>query len=704
MSLRELPLKRRYRSNEDDLLADFYLPCLGQASNYSRAVGYFSSTALAIASQGLDAFIARGGRMKLVASPELRRGDYLGAEEGYAQRARLAGESVTGQLLAEAPAGPLRKQLGLLGWLIAHGRLDIKIAILARDGETGIYHEKFGLFEDEQGDRVAFHGSANESRGGLHVNFESVMVFRSWLPAEREDVEEFAGQFAALWADRTPNLETYDFPEASRQELIRMAPEDPLAAGSDPAGATTTVVAAPSTTMPRLPPGFELRDYQRDALAAWFSARGRGILEMATGSGKTATALTAYERLSAAVAKEGASLMAIVVCPYQHLVEQWADAARAFDVAPILCFRSRALWASELSDAIRSVSQGASTTRLAIVTNATFQGEYFRSLMADCPETSLLIADEVHNLGAPRLREALPEHFAYRLALSATPERAYDEEGSAVLFEYFGDVVFRFGLREAIEAGVLTPYEYAVSVVELEGDELDAYVELTRRLARAIHAGGLEGPAAQALLIARARIVANAHGKIAALAAAVGPYAEMPHNLVYCGDGSSQDDTGIGATRQIEGVVRLLGRELGMRVQPYTSETPLEKRIELRERFVSGDLQALVAIRCLDEGVDIPETERAFVLASSTNPRQYVQRRGRVLRPSPRTGKTRAYVHDFLVVPPRGALDEGLWETERRLVRRELERVLSFAELATNGPVAIDTLGELRERYGLLHL
>jgi superfamily II DNA or RNA helicase len=139
-------------------------------------------------------------------------------------------------------------------------------------------------------------------------------------------------------------------------------------------------------------------------------------------------------------------------------------------------------------------------------------------------------------------------------------------------------------------------------------------------------------------------------------------------------------------------------------VKPYTAETPLEERAELRRRFAAGDLQALVAIRCLDEGVDIPETERAFLLASTTNPRQYVQRRGRVLRPSPSTGKRRAYVHDFLAVPPPGAVEERLWETERRLVARELERVVEFAQLAVNGPVAMDKLGDLRQRYGLLHL
>jgi superfamily II DNA or RNA helicase len=165
-----------------------------------------------------------------------------------------------------------------------------------------------------------------------------------------------------------------------------------------------------------------------------------------------------------------------------------------------------------------------------------------------------------------------------------------------------------------------------------------------------------------------------------------------------------QSDTGESGTRQIEAAIRLLGREMGMRVKPYTAETPIEERAELRRRFAEGDLQALVAIRCLDEGVDIPETERAFLLASTTNPRQYVQRRGRVLRPSPATGKRRAYVHDFLAVPPAGAVEERLWETERRLVARELERVVEFAQLAVNGSVAMDKLSDLRQRYGLLHL
>jgi superfamily II DNA or RNA helicase len=707
--LRDLQLKRRYRSNEDDLLSDFYVPCLGAAKQYRRAAGYFSGAVFGLASRGLASFVDRGGEMKLVVSSELRAGDYSAANAGYADRLRVVSESVTGQLRTDARDSSVKAQLGLLGWLIARGQLDIRIAVTADGLEPGIYHEKFGIFTDEDGDSVAFHGSANESRGGMRVNFESIMVFRSWEDADTDDVEIFEREFEALWSNKTPNLDIYDFPEAARRELIALAKE--TGAGRDistaPQGRESDAGATYSPTtedLPHSPAGLVMRDYQRDALGAWFGARGRGILEMATGTGKTVTALVAYERLARALANSGESLLAVVVCPYQHLVQQWAEAARRFGVDPVLCFRSRTSWAGDLDDAVRAVKQRTASTRLVICTNATFQGAYFRSALDDAPPSSLLIADEVHNLGAPRALEALPSQFQYRLALSATPTRMYDEAGTDALFAYFGDVVFKFGLREAIACGALTPYEYGVSVVELEGEEVEGYVQLTARIGRAIGAGGLDGPGAQALLNMRARIIANAHGKISALASAIRPYRETKHNLVYCGDGSTQDDASPGATRQIETVVQLLGRDLGMRVQPYTDATSVEKRAELRSRFEAGDLQSLVAIRCLDEGVDIPETERAFILASSANPRQYVQRRGRVLRPSPATGKTRAYIHDFLAIPPPDALDGGLWELERRIVRRELRRVVEFAELATNGPIALDRLGDLRERYGLLDL
>lgn len=710
MSLRGLTLKRRYRSHEDDLLAGFYLPCLRESNSYSRAVGYFTSTALALAAQGLEPFIQAGGKMRIVASPELPSRDGALIEAGYEERQALVGKTATTQLLSDPLADPLQKRLGLLGWMIARNRLDIKLAVVEREGAAaGIYHEKVGVFSDAEGDHVVFHGSANESRGGLIANFESILVFRSWVQHERDDVEEFRTSFESLWANETSNLRIYSFPEAAAKQLISLAPEEVLDPSElEPTAETPTDAPAQAATaearVPAIPEGIELRDYQREALRAWFSHDGRGILEMATGAGKTITALAAFERLYGAVSKQGGSLIGIVVCPYQHLVEQWASDAKAFGMDPILCYRSRTQWSEPLSAAIRAIGRRSAPAHLAIATNATFQSEAFRALLADCPEHSLLIADEVHNLGSPGLSEALPQQFSYRLGLSATPERYFDPEGTDAIYGYFGEPVFEFTLEDAIRSGALTPYDYAVSVVELEGDELDLYLDLTRKIGAAIGAGGLSSDAAQILLVARARVLANAHNKLGALREAIGSRRGETHQLVYCGDGSAQHDTGIEAERQIESVVRMLGVELGMRVHPYTAETDVELRERLRRRFSEGDLQALVAIRCLDEGVDIPATRNAFILASSKNPRQYIQRRGRVLRQSPGTGKTHAYVHDFLAVPPEGSMDEGMFETERKLVIGELKRVVGFAQLARNGPAALTSLQELRERYDLLHV
>lgn len=713
MSLRDLPLRRRYRGTEDDILGQLYIPCLSQSVRYSRAVGYFSAAALSLAARGLGPFVRGGGEMRLIASPDLTGVDPELVNQALAQRERVIGDTMTGTLIAGASSGSTRQRLGLLGWLVAKGRLELKVAVVESELGAGIYHEKLGLFQDADGHTVAFHGSANESRGALLLNFESVLVFRSWIEHETDDVMAFSEDFAALWEDRTPGLRIFDFPEATRRELVSMAPDEPLyeeqsvvVQPDDPAQMNLDLEKGPTT--PQLPAGIELREYQREALRSWFSGDGRGILEMATGTGKTMTALYAAERLYSAARQRESSLFVLVVCPYQHLVAQWASAAALFGIHPILCYRSRTVWWSVLTRALQALHQGAAPFHLAIATNATFQTDAFQGVLRGMPRHSLLVADEVHNLGAGGLRKALPEAAQYRLGLSATPERHFDPDGSRALEDYFGPVVFSFGLEEAIAAGALTQYDYDVSVVELTGDELDRYLELTRAIARAIGSGGLDGlvgdGGAKHLLIARARVVANASGKLPALRCAIAPFREGAYNLVYCGDGTPEHDTGIEGTRQIEGAVKLLGRDLRMRVQPYTSETALDDREHFRARFEAGDLQALVAIRCLDEGVDIPATRRAFILASSSNPRQFIQRRGRVLRPSPETGKDAAYIHDFLAVPPADVVDDEIRDTERRLVARELERVIRFAELARNGPIAIEKLSELRDRYELLHL
>ena len=697
--LADLDLKMRYRSSEDDLLRDFYMPCLRESTSYSRAVGYFSSHVLAAAAEGLPEFIANQGIMRLIASPDLSDEDVEAIKRGYRGREEVVEEALIRVLRADHP-DPIRERLGFLAWMVASEHLEIKIALLS-DAAPGIYHEKIGVFADDQGAQVAFQGSANESRGGLVANFESLLVFQSQRPGQAEVASGIAEDFEQLWIDRTPKLDVVAFPEAAQRELLsRYRPSHAPPRLPENGDGGSEVIESKAMRK-------DLRPYQREAVASWFRNDGRGLLEMATGTGKTVTALSLLSRLLDAQRANGRSLVVVVLAPFQHLVSQWGEEAAHFDLDPVLCFRSRDTWFDQFSARLAECRQGARPIAVAIATYATFQTDAFQSLAREFPEDTLLIADEVHNVGAPRLRELLPAQVRFRLGLSATPERWYDEEGTAALREYFGGVVYSLGLEEAIALGALTPYDYFPVVVELHGDELEEYLDITAQIVQRLvqtgdDVGAGDDPILENLLIRRARILALAQDKLTKLERVVRPLSDTSHNLFYCGDGQVEYTPVGDEVRQLDAVVHILGRGLGMSVNSYTAETYLDERSDLRLRFAAGSLQGLVAIRCLDEGVDIPETRRAFILASSTNPKQFIQRRGRVLRLYP--GKEKAEIYDFVTVPPADAIPPEHFDTERRLVRRELERVALFARLALNGPVALAELESLRRRYNLLHV
>jgi DNA phosphorothioation system restriction enzyme len=702
--LRDLRIADSYRSDVDDLLQDFFLPCLRESVSYDRAAGFFTSTSLALAAQGVTALIRNGGRMRLVASPRLTDEDAEAIASGYRRREDVI-EAVLERELVES-SGLERERVGFLAWLIATRRLDVKIAIVERDRSIGIYHEKVGIFRDASADFVVFSGSANESASALIANFESFEVFRSWEPDDVRRAERRVIEFDALWSDTTPSLRVFDFPEAAKRRLLEYAPsEEPDEAIEDwLAGPVREAARGKRLTIPR---DIELRSYQKDAVQSWFSNNGRGIWRMATGSGKTIAALTAAAELARLLEARGRSTVIVVTCPLQHLVRQWAREAKRFGARPIECFGSRERWGPEVDDAARALSVGASGLVMLITTNDTFTGSAFQDRLAGLNADLMLVADEVHTLGALKARRALSERVDYRLGLSATPERWYDDEGTSALSSYFGPVVFEFGLAQAIAAGALTPYRYFPVMVELSPEELDEYLELTAKIGALVGAEGSElatdlseGPL-QALLIRRSRLLGGASGKVPALRGVIAPLARASHHLVYCADTSSDDGNGQ-RVRQLDSVMQLLGHDLRMSANSYTHETsPVEREI-LEQRFTTGELQALVAIRCLDEGIDIPEARSGFILASTSNPRQFIQRRGRLLRRSP--GKQRADVYDFIVVPPGAPRDATQFAVERRLLRRELARVVEFATLATNGPEALAELLELRRSYHLLDI
>ncbi len=318
------------------------------------------------------------------------------------------------------------------------------------------------------------------------------------------------------------------------------------------------------------------------------------------------------------------------------------------------------------------------------------------------PEKTLIIGDEAHNLGSPKLEESLPRNIGLRLALSATPERHFDQSGSDAILDYFGPVLQpELTLAEAIRQGALVRYLYYPILVELTEAESRVYHRLTTRIGWVLtrDKDWENNENITALLIQRSRLIASASNKLDALRQLMKTRLHTTHTLFYCGDGSVETLEDY-SPRQLEATVELLGAELGYRVNTYTAETPLIEREKLRRQFEQGELQGLVAIRCLDEGVDIPAIKNAVILASSCNPRQFIQRRGRILRPHP--GKERATLFDMIVLPP--DLDRNTLEVERNLLRKELKRFLEFANLADNAGEARLKLLQLQKRYGLLDL
>ncbi|MFD6823868.1 DEAD/DEAH box helicase family protein [Streptomyces sp. NPDC060085] len=707
--LRDTALAPDYRSDRGHIVEDFYLPALRASTHYDRAVGYFTSSSLALLGQGLDDFTHRAGTMRIIASPYLEEQDIADIEAGYVLRDVLHRAALRD--LSQAIATPhAARGLGKLGRLVAEERVEIKLAYVSCNNRVGMYHEKIGIFRDDT-DLVAFKGSANETRSGLIGNFESIEVFRSWDPRDADRALRISENFDDLWNDRTPLLRVLPFTEAAKH-IVEQAARD-TATHSDlddlPTNGTPIAVGQtqPDTSgMLSIPRDLTIRDYQKTAVHNWFAHRGRGLFRMATGTGKTLTALAAAAQLTSTLHKQNKALLTVVVVPYQHLVDQWASDITRFGMTPIRAYEATSAWYQRAIDLQHALALGAARAGVIVTTNKTFGDDPFQNVLARYSGQLLLIADEAHNLGATRLRTKLPGKAQYRLGLSATPERWFDDEGTEALTDYFGDIVFELGMGEAIQRGALCHYSYWPVLVELDEEEAELYVSVTTKIAKLMAAHhGSEGfdddSPLGALLRKRANILGHARAKLPALQQQLAQRRAQSHQLIYCAEGrhplSYEHD--LDEPTQLDQVMAMVGNDLRMSAARYISETKRADRQSVLRRFSRGiDLQAVASMRCLDEGVDVPAARIAYLLASSSNPRQFIQRRGRVLRRA--EGKDTADIIDFIVVPPNGATALQQ-ETERRMLRGELARVEEFAHLADNEADTLDLLRPLRKRYGL---
>lgn len=684
-SLRRLGFPLTLNTSEDDLHADFFVPALRASVRYDRGVGFFSSGWLRMAAKGMADFAANGGRARWVTSPILSPDDWRALNEGEAARDHPVLVESMRRNVADLEHALERDTLAVLAWLVADEILTFKLALPVGRLENGDFHDKFGVFIDQSGDRISFNGSYNDSIQGTR-NYESLKIFSSWSEAFCPLVQDDEARFERLWSGRDPNVRVFDLPEAAREQIVQLrSPQRPY---PKPLGAKETKVEVErSSARPQVPSHVTLREYQQKAIDNWFDANCQGLLEMATGTGKTITALAASARL---FEREG-RLAVVIAVPFQHLVDQWRDEARAFGYEPLLAYISKTRWLNEMQELIADFNAGRRNFISIIVTHTTFSSSHWEEALAKLRGPSLLIADEAHHLGAENHRKSYPPHIPFRLALSATPDRHFDDTGTSALRKFFGSTVFSLPLKEAIGLS-LTPYYYYPHLVPLTDDELDRYSALTLKIARIMGRSDSESEDVLTLLLSqRADLLNKAENKLPLLSSLVDKGGVLDKALFYCAPG------------QIHDVTRMLGWEKGLQIHKFTYEEDAVMRKQLLSEFASGDLQALVAMKCLDEGVDVPGTRMAYFLASSSNPREFIQRRGRILRKAP--GKEHAIVHDLIAIPPASwspSPDSPAFSAERSIVRRELARFWEFASCALNKHEAVDVIWDLAKRYSLM--
>lgn len=709
-----LSIRPEYRSFEHNIINEFYVPVLKKSVLYKRSVGYFSSSILIEITKGLKGLVENNGKIQIIASPNLTKDDIKAIESGYKTREEVITDSILRNMDFDNFGNFEKKRLNILSYLIAQGILDIKIAFIETDNKIGIFHEKMGIVKDNKNNKIVFSGSMNETKTAVSYNYESFDVFCSWK-GEEERIESKIEAFNRLWNNEMQQVRTIEFPEIAREKFEKYQMEEPDFDVDEKEG----LILEPQKSYeinyegPKLPSTITLRKYQEEAINNWRKNEYRGIFDMATGTGKTITGLAAATRL---FDNNKRRLAIVIVCPYQHLVEQWVEDIELFDMQPIIGYSSskQRNWEKNLKTKIEAYNFEIIDYFCFVTTNSSFSLNRIQNQLQDIQGELLLIVDEAHNFGARYLSKKLLKNANYRLALSATIERHNDEEGTELLYGYFGEKSIEYTLEDAIKNDMLTPYEYYPIPVSLTENELEKYKHLTyeisRRMGKDKNGNRTFKESAKRFMIERARVIAGAENKLKALKSEIEKIKDQENILVYCGattindHGYSEGNPEDSEMRQIDAVTKILGKELGMHVGHFTSKEDSKEREELTRRFANNEyLQALIAIRCLDEGVNIPSVETAFILASSTNPKEYIQRRGRVLRKH--KNKTKAVIYDFITLPVPSEELEYLTEDEiksyRGLIKREVERMKDFAQIALNSSVADFIIYDLESLFRL---
>ena len=707
MGFKELSIKTCYESGTDNIIEDFYIPVLDSSIQYDRIAGFFSSSSLVIASRGLYGFIKNGGKMRLITSPRLGLEDAEMMEKCISQSTPLPPELLK-LGLEELNDDFFSNHVKALGWMLSKGLLEIKLAIVYNNmgrpcseeeiEESGLFHQKVGILKDKNGDELSFSGSINESASAWIYNDEEFKVFKAWTGA-REYFESDKIKFDEYWNNKREKTKVFNLPEAIKLKLISYSKNFNIESLSlkEYNKRYLSNTANKDVDIP-------LFHYQAEALKKWKGNNYRLLFEMATGTGKTRTAIAGINQIKRVASK----FVAIISTPQNTLSKQWKSEVEklnlSFDVSEIID-GSTTNWKQKISKILLANSVGMANHCIIFTTHNTASSEGFISIIERdlASETrTLFVGDEVHWLGAAHFRKALLPSYEYRIGLSATPSRWFDENGTQFLMNYFGNDHFVFSIREALtEINPLTGkhflvnYYYHISTVSLSNDETIEYRRITNQIIRLKRKIACEDKALekyQRALEKRANITKNAVAKYDTLKELLGSLEKQ--NML-------QDLIIFVSPEQKETVMEILySRNIVFHNLTEAEGTRKEKKyggISEREYIISQfkekTYKALVAIKCLDEGIDIPSASIGILMASSTNPREYIQRIGRIIRQD--ENKTFAHLYDICVDKVEGLDGEEL-ELERKIRQKETIRMSEIAENSINPVDVLEIITNLK--------
>lgn len=705
MSFKDLHIKPCYESGIDDIIEDYYVPVLGSAIRYDRIAGFFSSTSLAVAARGIADFIVNGGRMRLITSPRLNGEDIEIVKKIVADDTSLM-PSDFGLDLDNIENEFERNHVKALGWMLASGLLEMKLAIVFNDdgsicdnetiSEKGLFHQKVGILKDTEGNEMSFSGSINETASAWVNNDEEFKVFKEWTDA-REYFERDRKRFNEIWNGERKNVKVYNLPSAIKSNIVHYSLD------FDKESISLNKYRTIRLRNFNFKSDKNLFFYQADALNKWKANNYKLLFEMATGTGKTRTAIAGIKYLNQIKKR----LITIITTPQNTLSKQWkneVDAQKLTFDESVIVDGSVSQWDRLLVKLLLKNGAGMADHICLYTTHNTASSDKFTNAIQQNIQIGtdiLFVSDETHWLGAHKFQHALLPCYKYRIGLSATPSRWFDDVGTAKLVAFYGNANFEFTIKDALTEynpmtgkHFLVNYHYNISKVSLDEDETEQYKDISAKISKLWNLKENNSDTAlilERLIEKRANIIRNASAKYNQLKVILDELqskGRIENLIIFVSPQQIIEVLNILASREI--IFHKLTEKEGTKAEKRFGNK--SEREHIISKFKSKGYQAIVAIKCMDEGIDIPTADVGILMASSTNPREYVQRIGRIIRQSP--NKHSAELYDICVDTLHFVGDDYA-ELERKIRAKEQIRLKEIAANAINSIDALKIINSL---------